>query len=401
MSTVEKVLHEFLLDGIVDSKPGKNWDGDIRAKFKDGNAYTGSFKKGYMDGEGEYFWKTPETRYAGQFQHNKINGSGKYSWKDGSSYVGDVKDSLRHGHGRFQFNKGPVYEGDWKDSVRQGNGILYFNGDTSSLYEGDWHQSSKTGKGKMLYPSGSYYIGEWKDNIKNGQGKMVWKYSEVHQIYDGSWQNGKPHGIGTYYWLYPTDPDESVIKKARRNYYEGEWVEGKRGGSGTFFYSDGTIYTGEWKENKKHGKGTFIDTNGNAFTGNFTEDKQDFIDRTAEPTTGPVLFLDDLKIQNTSKEYQQLQALLFRYYNKLKEIYVYYSNIPNNTSDESLYLNNLQFSQLLADAEIVSVECDTGKLPSIIIMLNIDIATLIEKINSALQQRATNGILNLTPEVKI
>jgi hypothetical protein len=363
MSTAEQVLHEYLLGSIIEgNSETKNWDDeDIRTQFKDGNSYRGSFKKGYMDGQGEYSWKLSGVRYTGHFQRNKITGSGKYNWSDGSVYSGDVEESLRNGYGKFQFvNQYSMYDGEWKMGIRQGTGIMHFNENTNAYYDGEWHLSSKTGSGKMVYPSGASYYGEWKNNIKTGIGKMVWKYSDIHHVYDGMWQQGKPHGLGIYYWLYPTDADELVIQKAKRNYFDGEWVDGKRQGRGTFFYSDGSVYTGEWKENRKHGKGTFIDTNGNVYSGIFVEDKQDFIDRTAEPTSGPVLYLDDLRVASSSREYQQLQSLLFRYYNKLKEIYVYYSNLPGSLSDESLYLNNLQLSQFLIDTEIISVDGNIG-----------------------------------------
>ena len=54
-----------------------------------------------MDGEGKYEWPAHKVKYEGQFALNTLSGSGRYYWPDGSSYEGQVKNSLRHGHGTF------------------------------------------------------------------------------------------------------------------------------------------------------------------------------------------------------------------------------------------------------------------------------------------------------------
>lgn len=37
----------------------------------------------------------------------------------------------------------------------------------------------------------------WKDDLKNGKGIMIYPAGAK---YDGEWEKGKKHGIGTYYY---------------------------------------------------------------------------------------------------------------------------------------------------------------------------------------------------------
>jgi hypothetical protein len=58
------------------------------------------------------------------------------------------------------------------EKQRHGLGIMIH--DNGRVYEGNWEKDFKTGKGYEEYPSGNRYWGDYLE--------------------------GKPHGVGHYYW---------------------------------------------------------------------------------------------------------------------------------------------------------------------------------------------------------
>ncbi len=89
---------------------------------------------------------------------------------------------------------------------------------------------------------------------------------DKREIYTGSWEGGRPHGWGTYFWFHPSywpaNEDGTITKELldnhgaefKANRYEGLWEQGKRNGFGTFHYMDGARYVGSWLNNLKHGR---------------------------------------------------------------------------------------------------------------------------------------------------
>ena len=55
--------------------------------------------------------------------------------------------------------------------------------------------------------------------------------------------------------------------------YQGEWQDGKKHGIGTYTYPDGSKYVGEWKDDKKHGEGTNIWSDAAKYEGQFKDGK--------------------------------------------------------------------------------------------------------------------------------
>ena len=55
----------------------------------------------------------------------------------------------------------------------------------------------KTWKGIILYFNGRLFEGQWGNDYKHGEG-----YEKFHTdaIYEGTFVNGKPQGIGRYAW---------------------------------------------------------------------------------------------------------------------------------------------------------------------------------------------------------
>ena len=97
---------------------------------------------------------------------------------------------------------------------------------------------------------------EWKE--KGYHGRVICKYADGSE-YQGEWQDGKRHGIGTY--ISPTGTR-----------YEGEWKDDGANGHGVCHYADGMKYDGEFESGERHGKGILISPEGDRYVGQFKYD---------------------------------------------------------------------------------------------------------------------------------
>jgi hypothetical protein len=100
-------------------------------------------------------------------------------------------------------------------------------GNTQCL-EGD----CETGQGTYRYSNGDLYEGQWRNNKPDGQGN--YRFSRPRQQYDGQFEQGRIHGIGT-------------MKFADGSWYQGSWENGKMNGAGTLTNAFGKQKSGTWK----------------------------------------------------------------------------------------------------------------------------------------------------------
>ena len=96
----------------------------------------------------------------------------------------------------------------------------------------------------------------WKK--KGYHGPVICNYADGAE-YQGEWQNGKRHGIGTY--ISPTGTR-----------YEGEWENDGASGHGVCHYADGMKYDGQFESGERHGKGVLISPEGDRYEGQFEND---------------------------------------------------------------------------------------------------------------------------------
>jgi len=96
----------------------------------------------------------------------------------------------------------------------------------------------------------------WKK--KGYHGPVICNYADGSE-YQGEWQDGKRHGIGTY--ISPTGTR-----------YEGEWENDGASGHGVCHYADGMKYDGEFESGERHGKGILISPEGDRYEGQFKYD---------------------------------------------------------------------------------------------------------------------------------
>ena len=96
----------------------------------------------------------------------------------------------------------------------------------------------------------------WKK--KGYHGPVICNYADGSE-YQGEWQDGKRHGIGTY--ISPTGTR-----------YEGEWENDGASGYGVCHYADGMKYDGQFESGERHGKGVLISPEGDRYEGQFKYD---------------------------------------------------------------------------------------------------------------------------------
>jgi hypothetical protein len=96
----------------------------------------------------------------------------------------------------------------------------------------------------------------WKK--KGYHGPVICNYADGSE-YQGEWQDGKRHGIGTY--ISPTGTR-----------YEGEWENDGASGHGVCHYADGMKYDGQFESGERHGKGVLISPEGDCYEGQFKYD---------------------------------------------------------------------------------------------------------------------------------
>uniref|UniRef100_A0A8C7IRV0 MORN repeat-containing protein 5 n=1 Tax=Oncorhynchus kisutch TaxID=8019 RepID=A0A8C7IRV0_ONCKI len=78
-----------------------------------GSSYTGGFKNGRMEGEGEYKFPT-ETRYVGEMKNDMFHGKGVLHFPNGSIYEGTWEKGISK-QGKYTFSDGLEYqEKDWE-----------------------------------------------------------------------------------------------------------------------------------------------------------------------------------------------------------------------------------------------------------------------------------------------
>jgi len=106
------------------------------------------------------------------------------------------------------------------------------------------------------------WSGECVDGKATGSGTLVWQFQvngETKQsTYEGSYQAGKPHGLG-------------VLTLANGDRYEGEYRDGERHGQGVYTWADGDRYEGEYRNDKQHGRGVLAWADGDRYEGEFRD----------------------------------------------------------------------------------------------------------------------------------
>ena len=341
MSTEVGMTAELASHGLKESNceiQDSRYQGKGSILYSNENRYDGNLQKGKLHGLGCYQWKD-NVKYTGEFKFNVVQGTGTYEWPDGSKYYGELKDGKRHGKGIHITSTGVEYRGEWRNGLKEGVGVLFYDRTQQHYYEGEFLNGRKNGWGRIVYSSGSMYEGTWEYDKMNGYGVMEWNISgcpssaatglfntsqgrefdyrpstqestqcdvnsnttaSSFQIlsasipytpsanpqtgrvekYEGGWQDGSPHGYGTYSWMCKNKPSNKTLSSSipgtqvgsniagletpllGENTYQGWFKDGKRHGTGVLSLADGVAFEGNWVENVKEGDGIIIHPDG-------------------------------------------------------------------------------------------------------------------------------------------
>jgi hypothetical protein len=210
----------------------------------------------------------------------------------------------------------------------------------------------------MQYPSGNTYEGEWLHDCKHGYGTMIWK--DLDEIYTGHWYDNHPHGYGEHIW---GDSNVKTVRRQHCNIYRGEFEHGQKHGKGSYFYANGSQYTGYWEHDRKHGIGIYIHVDNCITVGHYEDNKlisgQDTQGSLAVRDTGditpqfylnimdilstyptfPVGEVDDKVVLKQRKQYiKELERLLLKYNQYLKNAYKHYVELSNRQRQRSLLI---------------------------------------------------------------
>ena len=215
-----------------------------------------------------------QQKYEGKTLNGKPSGKGKLTFPDGTSVTGEWKNGKEWNTKHFD-NDGKLIKKYVKGKPIMGAGkkiemIMFLrkvksrwvwreDGDVGKdyMYEGTIENGKPNGIGTYTSPSGNQYIGGFKDGKKHGQGTFSYTSGSKYQ---GEFMDGKKHGQGTF-------------TSSNGNQYVGQWKKGKKNGQGDFIYASGAMYQGEFKDDKQHGQGTFRWKNGAKRVGEFRKGK--------------------------------------------------------------------------------------------------------------------------------
>ncbi len=138
------------------------------------------------------------------------------------------------------------------------SGVARYQWPTSRSYDGEWNLGLPHGIGTELIesPAGQIrYHGQWRDGARHGHGELN---APNGDHYVGSFVKGVRHGEGT----------ETTAK----GLYRGFWADDVPHGLGEFSSSDGSKFRGQWVRGSRNGHGTFIDTRNNEYVGDWAAD---------------------------------------------------------------------------------------------------------------------------------
>ena len=242
--------------------------GSGKLTFTNSIKYSGSLVNGLLDTSASHTNSTlhlPDgTTYIGEIKESQLTGEGNFFFPTGSIYSGHVLNGLRHGFGTYNFEKENIfYEGNWKNGLKDGFGKMKSK---NMIYEGNWKKGKINGEGKVIWNNGNVYKGNFKNNCIEGYGFMIW--FDLMEKYSGFWEKNEQSKNGIHVWF-----ENKGEIKLLRNRYIGEWKKGIRNGFGIFFYANGSYYKGEWKNNLKDGFGKYVFENGKCYIGLFENDR--------------------------------------------------------------------------------------------------------------------------------
>ena len=211
-------------------------------KFQNGNIYKGTWNDLFeMDGYGHYYLKDDNVFVEGFWKNGELK-NGRIFYPNGEIYEGEIKESLYNGKGRIIYNDNSIFEGNFIKGEKDKEGKIIY--DDKSYYEGDIYNDIPNGKGIFKWNNNIIYNGEFKNGMFDGNGLL--KNNNNGSFYNGNFKNNLYNGKGIFHW------------GKSNNEYNGEYKNGKKNGKG-IYKKNNIIYEGYFNEGKPHGNGKIED----------------------------------------------------------------------------------------------------------------------------------------------
>lgn len=109
------------------------------------NSYEGEWKADHKEGYGTMIWKAIDEVYTGHWSLDLPHGFGEHVWGESNVktvkrqncniYRGDFQAGLRHGKGSFYYANGSQYTGHWTGNMKNGLGVFLFTDNRISVGE--------------------------------------------------------------------------------------------------------------------------------------------------------------------------------------------------------------------------------------------------------------------------
>lgn len=146
--------------------------GSFTGAFKDDEAYDGKLLDKF-----DSIYEN-DLNKGGHFMRGKLNGQGRARFQNGNEYTGEFKDGVFSGHGQLTYKDlgyggsgKATYIGGFRGHKRQGYGEMTWGNvkpdGSGEMYKGQWHNDKRV-KGWLRMQDGSEYEGDWKDDVMHG-----------------------------------------------------------------------------------------------------------------------------------------------------------------------------------------------------------------------------------------
>ena len=211
-------------------------DGNGRARFANGDEYSGQWRRGLMDGRGVYTYRSGVV-YRGEFAGGKIEGRGTAHYPDGAIYAGQWSGNRKHGEGQLVLPSGKTVRGRWSE----GRQIETDFADPASvgIASAAADRPAEPAARPAVAAAGEDAATEALRDCnavycEDGRGRYEYRDGTV---YTGEFEEGRPTGQG-------------VVAYANGDRYEGDWADNGPDGEGTYVFAAGNLIAGRWRLGK-------------------------------------------------------------------------------------------------------------------------------------------------------
>lgn len=241
--------------GVITYNDGSTYNGQWKNGLKHGEGvetrkssiksdefdiYEGKFQKGRKHGSGTLQQANGDI-CNGIWKINNFK-CGSMKCTNGDYYTINKHDQDQMCQGKIQFANGNVYEGGFLNNAMHGYGIMEYS--NKDQYKGQWQHGKYHGQGMLTKQNGSTIQGVWEQGELLVAQEIKYAFAQGIGEYRGELLHGQPHGIGI------------LITKDKEK-YESSWVQGTMqfNSQTKLTNKNGFIYQGQWQDGKPHGTG--------------------------------------------------------------------------------------------------------------------------------------------------